>query len=474
MSFFMKNKRIMLSLLCIMCSFCFLACAGETQGEKATSVSKQTDTSTVSQQNKYDISIPQEITMEIFGINLLEVDRPTWQRKLRYLMEDSIPGENERVFFSIGEYEVFHSYEHVENKNNMTAQVTYKTDVDNGVGLQIQFDGNDRVTKIDVSSPMGNEFHTSFLNIGDNVKDYFESFEKGLWERFLKDEEILSDQGWGIRHSILTSPNNTYDCLQVLSSNMFISYIIKDEVVEHIMLGVLSDIVLSESEQTQESNDDMDICDFYLNGNDISNMSGSDWLNLFDFPQDDENAEKFKEQWMSFFDFSPKAVAPEGSINECYVKLNGQEVYLHYYGDNSQKWITITIYPDGNGGDRQPDIIELCTDSEGYYNISVYVYGEDSLISSNNIKPGDNIRTILDSYEEGLFDKMMSLSDGEGYSVGPYYFEYYRDGNVINMGKRDEGFGLPHCISFENETVTIVKRLYGGTATGFTDKPSVW
>ena len=43
----------------------------------------------------------------------------------------------------------------------------------------------------------------------------------------------------------------------------------------------------------------------------------------------------------------------------------------------------------------------------GTYNISVHLAGENSLITSEDIMPGDNIKEFFNSYEDGLFEKII-------------------------------------------------------------------
>ena len=81
---FSRNKnRINLSTLGIIMCALFTACAGQTNQGEATAITPQTSqtvTPSVAQQNESDIMIPEKLTMELFGMNLLETNRSMWEK----------------------------------------------------------------------------------------------------------------------------------------------------------------------------------------------------------------------------------------------------------------------------------------------------------------------------------------------------------------------------------------------------------
>lgn len=123
-------------------------------------------------------------------------------------------------------------------------------------------------------------------------------------------------------------------------------------------------------------------------------------------------------------------------------------------------------------------IICKCTIEGGFFNIGLMINEECPMITGSGIMIGDNIKKILNSYEKGLYENIVSLSDStEQYYVGPYYFNYHRgngdEQDWIVIGKHDKR-NLSLSLSVENEIVTGIQRNYSGTATGFEDEPMLW
>lgn len=476
MGFCKNKKRIILSLLGIVFGICFTACTGQTSQKEASAITQQTsrgENSSASYQNESDITIPEEITMELFGMNLLEINRPMWEKYI-YSIYDEREDDGMGISFPIGNYEVMHSYLNFENKKNFSASITYNN---NFGASQILFDENDKLLKIDIRNDMGEEFSTSFLNIGDNVKNYFESSEKGLWDKFLKGETIVASQGWNVRRSTVSAPEDTYDDLQIFNKDIYISYLIKDEVVDYIIVNVIGDIVINESEETKPSIYDLDVFEFYIDGKAISKMSGSDWVNAF--------SDSFEDVWREFFKFSEKNSKYGDYRKEAQTIVDGLKVWVNYTALEDHNWMAIStesvskLKNDIYTEDRQPCQITFMLTKDGYYNINLWIHGESSLITGNYIMPGDNIRTFLNSYEDGLYEKIMSLSDDtEEYSIGPYCFRYLGNGeseeNAISIRKRDERNSSAVEIGFHNEIVTWISRGYSGTVSGFEEEPSLW
>ena len=295
MCFCKNNKRIFLSMICLVMSISFTACAKQTGGEDAqvsVAGSQETQYSVVTREKEGDISIPEEITMEFFGINLLEINRPMWEKHI-YSIYDVGKDDDMGTRIPIGDYEVMHDYLNLENMRNFSVSISYDN---NFSGSQILFDENGKLTKIDVTTDMGEEFNTSFLKIGDNVKDYFETSKKGIWDKILSGEIIAANDGWNIRHSAFSAPEVTYDNLQVFNKDLFVSYVIKDEKVNYILVNVIGDLNIDENLLAEKSIYNLDRFKFYIKDKDISRMSGSDWANAF--------GKSFEEMLRELFVFS--------------------------------------------------------------------------------------------------------------------------------------------------------------------------
>lgn len=441
-------------MLCVCCT----ACAGQMS---------LGDGSAVLGAKKADISIPDEITMEFFGVNLLGVNRPIWEK---YIFSLNELGEGDYIYttFPIGDYEVTHSYLNYENKGNFSSYVTYNNDRDRTT--QILFDENGNLTKIDIRADMGEEFSTSFLNIGDNVKEYFESCKKGSWNKFLDDKEIVAENGWYVRHYTTAISDYTYDVLEVCNRNISVSYFIKDEVVDWISLYVYGEITLNDDISTESSIYYLEAFDFYINGTDVATMSVNEWLELFNIEQGRFLIGDFED--------------------DCFTVLKGTKLgaIYNYYEDECYKEIIATIYPITEEGEplcqgykydssKGTSIIEVIVNKEGYLNVNLHIEGECPGITSNNIMPGDNVKDFLNSYEDGLYEEIVSLpNNSEEYRIGPYAFQYDDSdsehiGNIITIKKDDEKSSLPISIFFKDEIVTKVYRSYQGTISNYADDP---
>ena len=470
----MNRKRIILNLMCIVLSICLTACGAQTGSEGIFTSAKAKET---------DISIPEEITMEFFGMNLLEANRPMWEKHVFSLNE---LGADDYIYttFPIGDYEVMHSYLNFQNKENFTSYITYGGD--RSGTTQILFDENDNLLQIDIRSDMGEAFNTSFLNVGDNVKEYFESVEEGSWEKFLSDEKPFHVQEWIVRHSTVSMPEITYDTLMIYNDDIVTSYWIKDELVYNISLTVVGELAVNEEAETEKSVYNLDSFDFYLNGTDIATMSASDWLKFFNFSSSESHM-IYKQKWLGILDFSDghyKTKCPKGDV---FVLFAGGEMgaRVMYYEDKEYKSMILAMHPVTKKGDintidleHNLPMISFSISKDGGFNIDLYIEGECSMITSNYVMPGDNIKTFLNSYEDGLYEKLVSLSDPmEEYCVGPYYFRFEDipgpGDDIVEIGKRDENNSLPVIIRFEDETVTAINRRYLGKITGFEDKPSL-
>lgn len=157
---------------------------------------------------------------------------------------------------------------------------------------------------------------------------------------------------------------------------------------------------------------------------------------------------------------------------------------LNYTAYEDYNWMSISTesvskLKNTHTSDRPPFSINFTLTKDGLYNISLFIHGENSLITNKYIMPGNNIRTFLNSYEDDLYEKIISLSDyTEEYCIGPYYFQFLKEsgdeGSSISIGKRDERSGKLITIGFDNEIVTWISRNYNGTVSGFEDKPLLW
>ena len=465
---FRKHKiRLISCLLCLVMCVSFSACAEETSGKETGGV--------IMQEKEGDYPIPEEITMELLGLDVLHINRPMWEEYI-YSIYDLGKDDGMATRIPIGNYEVMHNYMEIEKEKNFNVTISYNNDFG---GSQILFDKSGKLKQISITKDMGEEFSTSFLNIGDNVKDYFEASKKGLWEEFLSAEKetIVSEQGWIVRRGGTSTPDYTYDNLQLYSKDLFISYLIKDEVVDYILVYVYGDVDVSKNSKVEAGPSiyDLESFDFYIKGKDITEMTGSDWVNSF--------SNSFEEIFREFFEFSEKNSKYGNYKKEATTVVDGLQVRLNYTAYEDYNWMAIStesvsklkkgINPDGTY------TINFMLSKEGTYSIELLMKGESSFISSNYIMPGDNIRTFLNSYEEGLFEKITSLSDGfQEYSIGPYYFTYSGENageeSLITIGKRNAEGSFGINVGVKNEIVTHINRHYIGSVSGYEDEPVLW
>lgn len=190
-----KSSKIILCLLCVLICLNLVACNSDAGGEKdafqATNASSENASSDLPAKEDA-LSLSEEITMELFGLDLFQVNRPIWEERIFTLKE---PEEYTTVYlsFSIGDYEVMHSRKNFQNKGNFSSFIQYR-DVVNGA--QILFDENDNLSMVYIAEDMGKEFDTSFINIGDNPREYLESLKPGVWDKLLAGERLFTKQGW--------------------------------------------------------------------------------------------------------------------------------------------------------------------------------------------------------------------------------------------------------------------------------------
>ncbi len=473
----MSREKFITGLICFMSCIFLTACAD---------VAGSRDTSAVATGKNMPISVPEEVTMEFFGMNLLEANRPMWEE---YVFSLNELGADDYIFttFPIGDYEVSHSYLNFQNKNNFSSYITYGGD--RAGSAQILFDENDNLLQIDICSDMGEEFSTSFLNVGDNVREYFESLKEGSWEKFLDEGKGIDKSGWYVCYSSATTPEDPHDLLQVSNDDIVLLYRIKDGVVEHIMLSVVGELTVNGG--TEKSVYDLQSFDYYINGKDIAKMSAADWLVFFNFSDNDELQWMYKEKWLEILDFSDAHFKKEKPPTEAIILFADNRMWAQvgYYEDrhyksmylsmySSAKEITslndASIYDEAVGG----GVLEFSITEDGYINVGLTIEGECPAITGKYIMPGDNIKTFLNSYEDGLYEKIVSLPDPfEEYRVGPYYFTFNKNpdsaGGAIFVGKNDEKYSIPVMIDFEDEIVTRIYRQYCGAIPGFDEALSL-
>ena len=161
-----------------------------------------------------------------------------------------------------------------------------------------------------------------------------ESIQKGSWDKFLKEENVISNHGWNLRHTTVAGAEVPYDSLQVFNSNVFVSYLIKDEVVDYILLGVIGDIPVKE---TAPSIYDLNNFDYYIMGEKIANMSGEDWVNLL--------GNSFRENFVSFFEMPVESADKTTQWSESRTVMSGYEMVLSCYKNSMGNGMDLTMNP---------------------------------------------------------------------------------------------------------------------------------
>ncbi len=456
---YMYKQKISSILLCFMLVVLFTGCSGLASRDDNASEGEVTPSSGVA------INVPQEITMEFFGVNLLKMNGGMWEEHVFSLYDPNISEYS--IQFPVGEYEISNSYLNFENQGNLSTYIKYG---DDSRGSSILFDENDDLKKICVESDMGEAFCTSFLNIGDNVKEYLESVQPGLWDKFLNDEMNGVEQGWYIRHSVLTGSEYPRDILQLSNDDIVVSYFIEDEKVDSIMLTVVGDIHIDGASIYM-----LDNFEFYINGTEISTMSVDDWTSFMYLPEADVyergiiNEELIENPLTG--ESSMKTEVIEG-WKEFYCPIEGTEIFI--FGTVMEQSSRFELYNINDVNIRsteagvyyefcdyvEPDIVEFDIGDEFVYQ-TIYVTGGSQGITGNYIVPGDDIKVFLDSFEEGLYEKLISLpEDNNVYQIVPYRFSCHAIGDnterIIEIVKVDERNLPPVSIQFKDQIVTKI------------------
>lgn len=242
---------------------------------------------------EYDISLPQDITVELFGLDILRTKRSRWEEHI-YNIKNPDTNISYYTSYFVGDYEITHYWMNADKSVFVTGILSQ----DRASGAQVIFDENGKVSELSIDMDMDEYFNTSVLNIGDNAREFVESIKPGTWDKLLAEEALLTEQGFYMVHYTTSS-----DVLMVSNEDFSISYFLEDGLVDSIYIRVEGDIPLKED---GSSIYDLDRFDYYLYGADIAAMSLRDWLDIFDFKEYIEDEVYCKEVWMNILDFSEK------------------------------------------------------------------------------------------------------------------------------------------------------------------------
>lgn len=471
-----KNISV-LGLLSILLCLSLSACGEVAEGEKDTlqvtesSTEKETydNSSSTVPAKKFDISLPQDITVELFGLDILRTKRSQWEEHIFTIKN---PDENIGYYtsFQVGDYQVIHDWMDAD-KSIFVSGILGK---DSSTGAQVVFDKDDKVSELKINMDMGEYFNTSVLNIGDNAKEYVESVQPGTWDKLLAGELLLTEQGFYMLHYTSSS-----EVFQIGNEDFSISYFLTDGLVDNIYIKVEGNLFRDTGDEDESSIYDLDGFDYYIFGTDIAAMSLRDWLDLYDFDDRNPTEAEFKEIWMNLLDFSKRYINQDNLVVYCdETLLAGEEVkaYIGYSEtDESKNW-SMSLY-SVTGQEEWPSTIFIDINREGFITIYLDIWEKYPMITSNFIMPGDNIRTLLNSYEDGLFETILSLDADDTYCIGPYEFTGFNDPasseGMISLRKNDDGYMEWISIYFEDEIVTRVSRTYHGIISDFEEKLSL-
>lgn len=470
-----RNKIILLSfLLCLSLAACGEVADGEKDSLQATEVytekeSSGESSSAVSAQ-EFDISLPQDITVELFGLDILRTKRSQWEEHIFTIKNPDKSVVGYYTSFMVGDYEIFHSWMDGGNGNFVSGILGE----DKSSGAQVVFDENDKVLELTIDMDMGEYFHTSFLNIGDNAKECVESVKPGAWDALLAGEALLTEQGFYLFHY-----TTNVEALQISNKDFSISYFLEDGLVDSIHIRVAGDLFKNMEDEDESSIYDLDRFDYYVYGADIATMSLQDWLDLYDFDDRKLIEAEFKELWMNILDFSKRHISQDNLVVYCDETLlaGGEVAALISYSetDEYKNW-SMYLYSVA-GQEEWPSSIYIEIIKGGFITIYLDIWSECPMITSNFIMPGENIRTLLNSYEDGLFETILSLDADDIYCIGPYEFTGFNGPEAsegsISIRKKADGYMEPVIIYFENEIVTRVSRTYHGVVYDFDEKPSL-
>lgn len=471
-----RNKTI-LGLLCILVCLSMSACDKVAGGEKDTLQVTESSTENGTSDEpfsdvpvkKFDISLPQDITMELLGLDILRMKRSGWEEYI-FTMQESDEYISYYTSFFVRDCEIIHSHKDIDNKSTFVSDIHYK---DKLFGARVEFNENNNVSGLSISTDMGDEFSTSFLNISDSAKKYMESIEPGIWDRLLAGELVSAEQGY---HMVYYTSGS--DVFQIFNEDIEIAYFLENGLVDYIYVVVKGNISQNAEDEDESSIYYLDQFDYYLYGADIATMSARDWLDLFNFKEYKPEEAKFKEVWMNILDFSKKYTNENEWVGPCDTLLAGEEVLasISYYEQAESKSWSMSMY---SAADREVWLgtIYFMINKQGYISFSVDICNECPMITSNFVLPGDNIKTVLNSYEDGLYEQILSLDNSESYCIGPYEFMLSKNsessGGSISIVKKDEGAMDPIAIDFEDEIVTRIGRTYRGSISDFDEKLSL-
>lgn len=269
------------------------------------------------------------------------------------------------------------------------------------------------------------------------------------------------------------------EVFQIGNEDFSISYFLTDGLVDNIYIKVEGNLFQDTGDEDESSIYNLDRFDYYISGTDIAAMSLRDWLDLYDFDDRNPTEAEFKEIWMNLLDFSKSYINQDNLVVYCdETLLEGEEVkaYISYSETDERKNWSMSLYYV-TGQEEWPGTIFIDIHREGFITIYLDIWEKYPMITSNFIMPGDNIRTRLNSYEDGLFETILSLDADNTYCIGPYEFTGFNDPAssecMISIRKKDDGYMEPISIYFENEIVTRVSRIYHGNIFGFEEKPSL-
>lgn len=469
----LHKKLAVTGLLCILLCVSLSACGESVNIEKDTSQMTEAsaegenaeEPSSTTPTKEYDISLPQDITVELFGLDILRTKRSRWEEHI-YNIKNPDTNISYYTSYFVGDYEITHYWMDADKSVFVTGILSQ----DRASGAQVIFDENGKVSELSIDMDMGEYFNTSVLNIGDNAREFVESIKPGTWDKLLAEEALLTEQGFYMVHYTTSS-----DVLMVSNEDFSISYFLEDGLVDSIYIRVEGDIPLKED---GSSIYDLDRFDYYLYGADIAAMSLRDWLDIFDFKEYIEDEVYCKEVWMNILDFSENNIDQRVMATSCETLLAGKEVAasISYIEHSEYKWWNIDMY-SATDPEVWLGIISFDIFQNGSITIYLDIRDNCPMITSNFVVPGDNIKTLLNSYEEGLFEKILSLNADDVYCIGPYEFTFVRfpesSEGSIGIRKTDEGAMDRIAIDFSNEIVTSVSRTYRGNISGFEEKMSL-
>ncbi len=289
---------------------------------------------------------------------------------------------------------------------------------------------------------------------GDNIREYLDSYEEGTFDSLLAGDTITAGS-WTLQyanHELKLTHGNT------LYPEKMTTYILElhKEIIQAVEIsGTLLNVQFLPTAHTEEiemerTGQEIPNWNLLVKNTDISSMTPGEIMDFCGVPREEGfwSAQK----------------------NGDYVAISRFFGYIS--GNTDKPNFSITLYDpsvstDGSrmsgidGPSREYACINYYSsidDDSASFTLAVKEGGAKcGSISTNMPMPGDNVRTFLDAYENGLFDQ---LSKSGSVKLGTYELFYSSSNDEHTISMTDESTNAWFSINTKGEIVTSASATY--------------